>query len=281
MHAHRATAADRRHVPAPGGGLATRYPDSDRAVALAYEVSGDPGKPVLLLVHGGTASRRSWDLVTPALRTSYRVVAVDMRGHGQSPAPESGYSAVQLSADINRVIDELALKQVTVVGHSLGGMAAIFLAAHRPDVVNKLILLNVPVAPSTIGAMIDLEARVNSPGFFPVTQAFVDEWTSHSRPVPASFVATQQAHVLALRQVVWRQMFGELAKANIRSALKGVEQSTLILWGARDKLLDPGQYEALQAGLGNARLIMIPEAGHSPSSATPERVAAEIAAFAT
>jgi len=281
MQRHRTTAADRRHVPAPDGGLATRYPDSDSAVDLAYEVSGDPGKAVLLLVHGGTASRRSWDLVTPALRTRYRVVAVDMRGHGQSPTPESGYSAVQLSADINRVIDELELKQVTVVGHSLGGMAAIFLAAHRPDVVKKLILLNAPVTPNTIGAMAGLEARVNSPGFFPVTQAFVDEWTSHSRPVPASFVATQQAHVAALRQVVWRQMFGELAKADIRSTLKGIEQSTLILWGARDKLLDQAQYEALQTGIGNARLIMIAEAGHNPSSATPDRVASEITSFVT
>lgn len=281
MHQHRAIAAGLRHVPAPGADLATRYPDSDSAVALAYEVSGDPGKPVLLLVHGGTASRRSWDLVTPALRTSYRVVAVDMRGHGQSPAPESGYSAAQLSADVNRVIDELELEQVTVVGHSLGGMAAIFLAAHRPDVVKKLILLNAPVTPNTIGAMVGLEARVNRPGFFPVTQAFVDEWTSHSRPVPASFVATQQAHVVALRQVVWRQVFGELAKADIRSTLAAVEQSTLILWGARDKLLDPAQYEALQAGIRNARLIMIADAGHSPSSATPDRVAAEIASFAT
>ena len=279
MHEHRATAADRRHVPAAGGDSATRYPDSDGAIALAYEVSGDPGKPVLLLVHGGTASRRSWDLVTPTLRTSHRVVAVDLRGHGQSPAPESGYSAVQLSADVHRVIDELELERITVVGHSLGGMAAILLAAHRPDVVSKLVLLNVPVTPNTIGAMLRLEARVNSPGFFPVTQAFVDEWTLHSRPVPASFLATQQAHVAALRQVVWRQMFGELAKADITSMLEGVRQPTLILWGAQDKLLDPAQYEALQAGIGNARLIMIAEAGHSPSSATPDRVASEIASF--
>ena len=279
MREHRATATDRRPAPPPGSDPATRYPDSDGAVALAYEVSGDPGKPVLLLVHGGTASRRSWDLVTPALRTSYRVVAVDMRGHGQSPAPGSGYSAVQLGSDLHRVIDELQLERVTVVGHSLGGMAAIFLAAHRPDVVKKLVLLNVPVTPNTIGAMVGLEARVNSPGFFPVTQAFVDEWTSHSRPVPTSFLATQQAHVAALRQVVWRQMFGELAKADIMSALKGVRQPTLILWGTQDKLLDPAQYEALQAGIANARLIMIAEAGHSPSSATPDRVATEIASF--
>jgi pimeloyl-ACP methyl ester carboxylesterase len=280
MRGHRAPAASDRHVPAAGGDPATRYPESDGALALAYEVSGDPGKPVLLLVHGGTASRRSWDLVTPALRTRHRIVAVDMRGHGQSPAPESGYSAVQLSADLHRVVDELALERVTVVGHSLGGMAAVLLAAHRPDVVKKLVLLNVPVTPGASGAIASLEARVNSPGFFPVSQAFVAEWTLHSRPVPTSYLATQQAHVVALRPVVWRQMFGELAKADIRPVLKGIRQPTLILWGARDKLLDAAQYEALQAGIGHARLILIDDAGHSPSSATPDRIAAEIASFA-
>lgn len=280
MLEHQAPDVDRRHVRARGGEAARRHPASESAVDLAYEVSGERGKPVLLLIHGGTASRRSWDLVTPAMRASCRVVAVDMRGHGQSPAPDLGYSAVQLSADINRVIEKLELEQVTVVGHSLGGMAAIFLAAHRADVVKKLVLLNAPVTPNTIDALTSLEARLRRPGFFPLTQAFVDEWCSHPRPVPAAFLATQQAHIRALRQVVWRQVFGELAKADITSTLKDVRQPTLILWGARDGLLDPAQCERLQAGIENTRLVTIAEAGHNPSAATPDRVAAEIASFA-
>jgi pimeloyl-ACP methyl ester carboxylesterase len=274
MHEHKAVDADRRCDST------TRYPGSEDAVDLTYEVSGDKGKPVLLLIHGGTASRRSWDLVTPALRANYRVIAVDMRGHGQSPAPDSGYSAVQLSADVNRVIDELALDQITVVGHSLGGMAAIFLAAHRRDVVRRLVLVNVPVTPNTIDALTSIEARVHRPGFFPVTQAFVDEWAVHPRPVPADFLATQRAHIFGLRPVVWQQVFCELAKADITSKLKGIKQPTLILWGARDGLLDPTQYEKLRSGIENAHLVMIDEAGHNPSSATPDRVAAEIASFA-
>ena len=261
------------------GYSATRYPGSESAVDLAYEALGEPGKAVLLLIHGGTASRRSWDLVTPALRKNYRVIAVDMRGHGQSPAPASGYSAVQLSADVNRVIDELGLEKITVVGHSLGGMAAILLAAHRSDVVKNLVLLDVPVTPKTIDAMTSLKAQVQSPGFFPVTQAFVDQWSSPPRPVPAAFLAAQQAHIFSLRQIVWQQVFGELAKADITSTLKHITQPTLILWGAGDRLLNPAQYEQLQAGIANTRLVVIAEAGHSPHSATPDRVAAEIASF--
>lgn len=269
-----AATAERPDVPAPA------FPASESAVDLAYEVSGKRDKPVLMLVHGGTASRRAWDLVMPALRSSHRVVAVDLRGHGHSPAPDLGYSALQLSADINRVVDELELEQVTLIGHSLGGMAAIFLAAHRRDVVDKLVLINTPVVPRSIDALTRLEARVRDPGFFPVTQAFVDEWCVHPRPVPAAFLAAQQAHVRALRPVVWQQMFGELAKADITSALGNVTQPTLILWGARDGLLDPAQHERLHAGIPNARRVMISEAGHNPASATPDRVAREIASFA-
>jgi pimeloyl-ACP methyl ester carboxylesterase len=279
MHEHQAVNADRRSDLARGDST-TRYPGSENAVDLAYEASGDKDKSVLLLIHGGTASRRAWDLVTPALRANYRIIAVDMRGHGQSPAPDSGYSAVQLSADINRVIDELALDQITVVGHSLGGMAAIFLAAHRSDVVKRLVLVNAPVTPKTIDALTSLEARIHRPGFFPVTQAFVEEWSAHPRPVPTAFLATQRAHIFDLRPVVWQQVFGELAKADITSTLKGVKQPTLILWGSRDGILDQTQYEKLRSGIENARLVMIDEAGHNPSSATPDRVAAEIASFA-
>ena len=260
--------------------VSARYPLSESAIDLSYEVSGERGNPVLLLIHGGTSSRRAWDLVTPTLRIGHRVVAVDMRGHGQSPAPDGGYSAAQLSADINRVIDELELEHVTVVGHSLGGMAAVFLAANRRDVVKKLVLINAPVTPRMIDTLTSLEARVRDPEFFPVTQAFVDEWSSHPHPVPAAFLAAQQAHIRILRQVVWQQVFGELAKADITAMLKDVKQPALILWGAKDALLDSSQHERLQAGLEHARLVLIPEAGHNPSSSTPDRVAAEITSFA-
>lgn len=256
------------------------YPGAESAVDLAYEVLGTPGKPVLLLIHGGTASRRAWDLVTPALCAEYRVVAVDLRGHGQSPVPASGYSALQMSADVNRVIDQLGLDQITVIGHSLGGMAAMHLAAHRFDVVKKLILVDAPVTPNTIDALAKVNAQVHSPGFFPVTQAFVDQWSRPPRPVPAAFLAAKQANVFGLRQVVWEQVFDELAKADLRSTLKDIRQPTLILWGARDGLLGAAQSELLRSGIRNARLNIIPDAGHSPSSDAPDRVAAEIITFA-
>ena len=121
---------------------------------------------------------------------------------------------------------------------------------------------------------------MRAPGFFPLAQAFVDEWSAHPRPVPAAFLATQQAHLRALRPVVWRQMFGELARADITATLRDVAQPTLVLWGARDGLLDSSQHERLRAGIANARLVMIDEAGHNPASATPDRVAEEIASFA-
>jgi 3-oxoadipate enol-lactonase/4-carboxymuconolactone decarboxylase len=251
----------------------------EATTALAYETSGERGRPALVLIHGGTSSRRAWDLVTPALRASHRIVAVDLRGHGQSPAPDSGYSARQLAADVARVIERLALDDATVVGHSLGGMTAAWLAAERPELARRLVLLNTPVVPRAVDALVRLERRVRDPGFFPLTPAFVDEWCAHPRPLPAAFVAAQQAHVRALRPVVWRQVFGELVMADLTPVLADIRQPTLLLWGARDGLLDASQCERLRAGIENARLVLIDEAGHNPSSATPARVAAEIAAF--
>ena len=113
-----------------------------------------------------------------------------------------------------------------------------------------------------------------------MTPAFIEEWASHPRPVPASFLADQRAHLAALPQAVWQQTFDELAKADIGAVLAHIAQPTLILWGARDRLLDTAQRDRLHAAIANARLVVIDDAGHNPSSATPERVVAEIRSFA-
>ncbi len=159
-------------------------------------------------------------------------------------------------------------------------MVAVVLAAFRPDVVTRVVLLNVSVQASRIGALASVMERVRHPGFFPLTPQFIDEWACHPRPVPEAFLANQRAHLNALPPVVWGQTFGELANADLTPVLALVSQPTLILWGAQDRLADAVQREQLRSGIAGARVVMIDDAAHNPSSAAPERVAAEIADFA-
>ena len=107
---------------------------------LAYVEAGDPeGEPVLLL-HGFTDSSRSFSPMVPHL-SRYRLLIPDQRGHGASDAPECCYGAPQFAYDARLFLDALGVKRAAVVGHSLGSMVAISLAADQPDRVSKIVLI--------------------------------------------------------------------------------------------------------------------------------------------
>src|SRR5262245_11321468 len=83
------------------------------------EVGGTRGR-TLLLLHGYSDSWRSFRLVLPLLARLGRVIALDLRGHGDSPAPAGDYSPVRLAGDVAGFMDRLGLGAVTLVGHSMG-----------------------------------------------------------------------------------------------------------------------------------------------------------------
>jgi len=111
------------------GGIRVRYLDW-----------GGQGKPVILL-HGLASSANWYDLVAPHLRNDYRVIAPDQRGHGQTTQAGSGYDWGTLTKDVVGLMDELALANAAVFGHSWGANVALNVAARAPDRVNALGLI--------------------------------------------------------------------------------------------------------------------------------------------
>lgn len=104
--------------------------------------SGRDG-PAALFIHSSAGNATHWASQMEALCSRYRVVAVDLRGHGESDSPLNGdYSVEALSADVGRVIAELELAPCVLVGHSMGGIVALNYAAHHPEAVTCLFLLD-------------------------------------------------------------------------------------------------------------------------------------------
>jgi pimeloyl-ACP methyl ester carboxylesterase len=104
---------------------------------------GRPDGAVILLLHGLTSSGDSWRHLAPLLGKRFRVVAVDLRGHGGS-SRSTDYSFATMRNDIIRLLDALGFLGVIVIGHSMGGLVAYLLAATRPDLVRALVLEEVP-----------------------------------------------------------------------------------------------------------------------------------------
>ena len=102
--------------------------------------------PPLILLHGLFGSARNWGAVQKALAGDYRVVALDLRNHGASPhAPGMDYAAQ--AADVAETLAALGIKRAVVLGHSMGGKAAMMLALTRPKLVERLIVADIAPRP--------------------------------------------------------------------------------------------------------------------------------------
>jgi pimeloyl-ACP methyl ester carboxylesterase len=107
-------------------------------VTLAYEEHG-AGDPPLVFVPGWCCDRTLFAPQVDHFRRMHRVVALDLRGCGASPATEDGYDIPSLAADIGALCDDLGLERPVLIGHSLGGMIGLELAAARPQLVGAVV----------------------------------------------------------------------------------------------------------------------------------------------
>lgn len=110
-------------------------------IALAYEDAGS-GTPPVVLVHGIACHRAFMAPQARFLRARHRVVAIDLRGHGDSDAPRQRYTIEALADDVGWICDQLDLERAVVVGHSLGGLVGLELAAARPDLIGGAVLID-------------------------------------------------------------------------------------------------------------------------------------------
>jgi len=102
---------------------------------LHYEVSGS-GQPLLLL-HSGAADLRDWTYLRPYLETRYKVIAMDGRGEGKSPAPIDPPNYIE---DVRDVLDHAGVDRAFLAGHSMGGQVAVDFALQYPERVSRLVL---------------------------------------------------------------------------------------------------------------------------------------------
>ena len=111
-----------------------------KPIALHYEQQGS-GLP-LLLIHGLGSSGLDWEYQVPAFAKTFRVITVDLRGHGLSPRPAGPYSISGMAADVLALLDELGIASAHVVGLSMGGAVAFQIAADAPQRIRSMTIVN-------------------------------------------------------------------------------------------------------------------------------------------
>jgi esterase len=115
-------------------------------VVLHYRQYGDPGLPVLCLLHGLFGSANNWLGLVKYLQDEFHIITPDLRNHGRSPHCQ-GMDYPAMAGDLLRLFGRLAIDEVNLLGHSMGGKVAMWLALQQPERVGKLVVADIaPVA---------------------------------------------------------------------------------------------------------------------------------------
>ena len=245
-------------------------------VRLAYDDRGS-GRPVLL-VHGVSMSRRFFEHNPDGLAERFRVVSVDLRGHGESPAHEGGHTVAQYARDLHDVIDRLGLARAVAVGWSMGTMVVWDMIRQfgAGDLAGHV---NVSQGPS------DLKREGWELGAFSMDELFglLEAAQEDFRAVMAEFVPSMFADERPadeLRMLVDQtQALGANAATCIlldqslrdfREVVGSYRLPTLYAWGRDEKLVPVAAGDWLAANTG-AELVMFERSGHCPMWEEPER----------
>ena len=252
----------------------------ETGVRLHYVEQGDPQGPPVILLHGYSDSWVSYTRVLPLIDKKYHVYVPDLRGHGESDRPASGYTFPNFAGDIIAFMDAKGIKKATIVGHSMGSFVAQHVATMAPGRVARLVLVGTAPAVSN-GEVSQLQIEVNALTD-PVPLKFVTEFQKGviTRQVPDEFMDRVIQESMKLPARVWRDaMAGMLAKDSTVELSK-IKAPTLIIWGDRETVFPKrADQELLLKRIPNARLKVYEGTGHCPNWEEPARFVKDLQEF--
>ena len=260
----------------------------DDGIGLAAEELGSG--PPLLMVHGFTGAKEDFADHAPRFAEHSRVVLFDHRGHGASDKPDDpdGYTLDRLVADTLAVADNLGLGPFTLLGHSMGGMVARRLVLAHPERVHSLVLMDTsPGMPPTIDPdLAGLAADVALIDGMTALRQILDEADTlgsdadkrvqRERPGYTEFNTRKWADVApAAYAGLMRSM---IHQPDQLGQMHTITAPTLVLVGEEDEHFVPAA-RAMVDVLPDARLVVVPDAGHSPQFESPEAYFAGVDGF--
>lgn len=248
---------------------------------IAYTETGNPsGKPVLL-IHGFTDNARSWSLMTPYLNQDYRIISMDLRGHGKSSAPECCYALQDLGYDVKLLLDKLGIQKAALVGHSLGSIVTQVVAERYPEKVSEIVLVSTTSGTSRTSGqdswLATEIAKLKQP-IDPDSQ-FMLEWYANPTEVNNDFLTRERRESANVPVNVWRSILAEMQVNEFGRNLKKIKAPALIIHGEKDPLFGKQDQEQLKTDLQAAKFIDYPNAAHNVMWEVPREVAENINSF--
>ena len=254
--------------------------DVATGVRLRFTEQGDQSGEAVILLHGYSDSRFSFSSLLPKLPSKYLVYALDLRGHGESGKPSSGYGMAGLAADVLGFMDAKGIARATIVGHSMGSFVAQQLGIIAPDRVSRLVLLGSATSIRGMNGFTDFQRAIMELKD-PVSETFAREFQVSTvyRPIPLEFLNRAVGESLRLPARVWHGLMVGMASTGPASSLSNHRIPTLLIWGDRDAVFPRSEQDALLGMLPSARLEVYPGTGHAVHWEQPDKVAMDLERF--
>lgn len=236
--------------------------------------------PVAVLLHPVGLDLSSWDDVAARLARRHRVVCLDLRGHGASPAVAPGMSLSDYAGDVHHTLGELGIAAAAVVGLSFGGMVAQTLALdHAGDVMR----LAVAACPCTLPdaareVLAERGAKASRHGMASVAEETLERWFT-PQFVRSGGADAVRARLLATRPSTWESAWRAISRIDTAPRLHGVTVPTLCVAGASDPAAPPAALQAIAERVPRARLVVLEDAPHMMQVECPDRLTPILEAF--
>lgn len=255
---------------------------------LHFHDWGSPDKPPLVLVHGLSGNAWAFAPFARRLRDRLHIIALDVRGHGDSAwDPNGAYSFADQATELAAFVDQLGLERFSLLGTSMGGMISLQYAADHVDRLERLVI-------NDIGPEIEAgsERITQTTGARPSSFASADEAIDYgisTRPNLAILDTDEKREVLrgGIRQApdgnwTWK-VDPEYARQRVKfgakprpawDTLTKVTCPTLVLWGTQSDVLSEGQARRMVEALPDGELVAVPGVSHAPVLVEPTAFAA-------
>ena len=242
------------------------------AIPVHYVEDGPPDAPVLVFANSLGTTLRMWDPQVSALHDRFRIVRYDHRGHGDSPVPPGPYSIADIGADLLSLLDRLDVRRGDLCGLSLGGMAAMWLAAEAPQRVGRLALLSTSAALGPPAYWAERAAAVSARGMAAISESVLARWFTppFARQEPTT-IDEMRERLEKTPTLGYAACCAAIEHLDLVDRLPDIKAETLVIAGASDAATPPHHAERIAASIAGARLVVLDEAAHMLNI---ERVAA-------
>ena len=251
---------------------------------------GPRGAAPIVLIHCFSCAIDWWDEMVPLLRRDHRVVAIDLLGHGGSEKPGSGYTPQNQAEAVAEALESLDVADATVVGHSLGGSVGVALTEQSPELVDRLVIVDMPPDNSygDLGFIAGLAFQpVIGPALWRIKPDFsirdgLEVAFAPGFEVPDNFIED----VRRLTYTAYDDSPGGtddfLEEEPLDRRMRATGKSLMVLMGAEEQIVDDPQraLDQFAQTVPGAKTHLIDDSGHSPNVERPYLTAKLILRFA-